>query len=119
MSETLPIKKDLVLDILPTSAPALSSTDDMPRVETKPDASNEGNPPALDAPAAEAVPDEGETSGESATPAGEETPASDAPKKPAKGVQKRLDELTRQREEAERRAKAAEENLARALKAME
>ena len=120
MSDPLQVIKPDTLDILDTKAPALSSTDDMPRVETKPDASNEGKPPALDAPKEEkAAPDEGKTPGESATPAGEETPASDEQaKKPAKGVQKRLDELTRQREEAERRAKAAEENLAKALEAM-
>jgi hypothetical protein len=114
MADPLKIEKPKVLDILDTSAPALSSTSDIPVVETKPDASNEGKPPTQD----KAAPDEGKTPGESATPAGDETPASDEQaKKPAKGVQKRLDELTRQREEAERRAKAAEENLRLALEA--
>lgn len=113
------VEQPKVLDILDTKgAPALSSTSDMPVIETKPDATNEGKPPEKPQ-AAEAAPAEGKTTPESATGAeDEETPASDAPKKPAKGVQKRLDELTRQREEAERRAKAAEENLARALEAM-
>lgn len=89
------------LDLLDTSgAPALSSVADMPVVETKPDAQNEGAPPAAPA-ETKAV----ETDSESATEPGDEPPASDEPKK-AKGVQKRLDELVRQREEAERRAES-------------
>ena len=125
MSE-LAVTKPAVLDIIDTKSPALSSTTDMPVIETKPDASNEGKPPEKKAPEAKAAPEapakadaDGKTKGESATPPAEPAADDDVPeKKPAKGVQKRLDELTRQREEAERRAKAAEENLTRALEAM-
>lgn len=113
------VKKEAVLDILDTKSPALSTTSDMPVIETKPDASNEGKPPETKAAPEEKKP-EGKTQGESATPPAESAADDEEPaKKPAKGVQKRLDELTRQREEAERRAKAAEENLRLALEGRE
>ena len=94
------IKEGLLLDILPTNAPALSSTSDMPVIETKPDAIAE--PPVV----AEAAPEKAETPVESATTATEEQSGADDEevKKPPRGVQKRLEELTRQREDAERRA---------------
>src|SRR5712691_8429693 len=105
------IEKPITLDLLDVKSPALSSTSDMPVIETKPDAS----PAAAPVPSEKAP--EAKTPGESATPPGE-PPASDEPApKPAKGVQKRLDELVRQRVEAEARAKAAEENLRLALEA--
>lgn len=109
------VQQEKKLDLLDTSkSPALSATSDIPVIETKPDASNEGKPPETKAAPETKVEDK--TPPESATGPDDETPASDEPaKKPAKGVQKRLDELTRQREEAERRAKAAEENLRLAL----
>ena len=113
MSDTIQIKKDLILDILDTKSPALSATSDMPVIETKPDASNEGKPPEAKAetpPATEDV----KTEGESATPPAEAAASDKEPeKKPAKGVQKALDRLTKQREEAEARAKAAEERIAK------
>ena len=94
----LVIEKPAVLDILDISKPALSSTNDMPVIETKPDATPK--PEEVAAPEVEAEPTE-----ESATPEPpESTSASAEPaKKPAKGVQKRLDELVRQREEEKRR----------------
>ena len=104
------VQKPVELDLLDTTNPALSSTDDMPVVETKPDST----PESKEAPAA---PDEGKTQEESAT-SPDEPSASDEPKK-AKGVQKRLDELTKQREDERRRAEAAESRLDRALKALE
>lgn len=111
MPDALKVEKPLTLDILDVKSPALSSTSDMPVIETKPDAS-----PAA-APKPEDKAPEAKTPGESATPPGE-PPASDEPAaKPAKGVQKRLDELVRQRVEAEARAKTAEENLRLALEA--
>ena len=111
MSETLQVQKETKMDLLDTSgAPALSSTSDIPVVETKPDATNEGAPPA-------AAPDKDAKTptSESATEPEETSANEPQDKTPARGVQKRLDELTRQREEAERRAKAAEENLRLAL----
>ncbi len=95
-------------------APALSSTSDMPVVETKPDAQNEGAPPA--APEPEQGSDE--TEAESATAPEAEPSANDkAPK--AKGVQKRLDELVKQREDAERRASEEREEKLRLLAIVE
>ena len=94
------------LDLLDQTLPKLSSIDDMPVVETKPDAT-----PA--APAEEAVQEESATSEQPEVPA-----ASDEPKK-AKGVQKRIDELVTQREDNKRRAEAAEARLDRALQALE
>ena len=59
------LKKPATLDILPAGAPALSSTSDMPVVEIKPDASNEGAPPAAPEPEAVEAEGEGETEGAS------------------------------------------------------
>ena len=105
------LEKPATLDILPAGAPALSSTSDMPVVETKPDA----EAPAAPEPEVEA---EGETEVESATTPEAEPSASDmAPK--AKGVQKRLAELVRQREDAERRASEEREEKLRLLALIE
>jgi hypothetical protein len=94
------IEKPITLDLLDTSAaPALSSASDVPIVETKPDAT-----PAPVADKAEAVADKAETHSESATEPEKEPSANDEPQK-AKGVQKRLDELTKRAREAEEREK--------------
>src|SRR3990172_4809578 len=114
------ITKGITLDLLETpGTPALSSTSDLPVVETKPDAQNEGAPPELPAAGEEAKPAETpEQPGESATPATEEHPGEPA-KKESRGVQKALDRLTAEREEQRRRAEAAEQRLDRALTALE
>lgn len=110
------IDQPIVLDLLDTTGtPALSSTSDMPVVETKPDAQNQGAPPEASAAASD---EEAKTDSESATEPETEPSASDAPPK-AKGVQKRLDELTRQREDEKRRAEAAEARLDRVLATLE
>jgi hypothetical protein len=102
------IEKPAVIDILSEpGTPALSSTTDMPVIETKPDAQA-----AL--PLEEA---EDDKTGESATPP-ESTSADDKPKQ-AKGVQKRLEELTRQREDERRRADAADAEKLRLLALLE
>jgi hypothetical protein len=109
------IVQPAVLDLLPTAgAPALSSTNDVPIIETKPDAQNEGKPPELPkaAPAEPEKVEEGKTLPESATGPESKPSASDEPKQ-AKGVQKRLDELTKQREEERARAEKAEQLLER------
>ena len=116
MTEALKIEKSTTIDLLDTKAPALSTTTDMPIVETKPDAS-----PAAEVPK-EAVPPEksgeAEQSEESATSATEESPGQPA-EKAARGVGKKIQSLTKRAEEAERKAKEAEENLTRTLKAIE
>lgn len=115
------IEKPAVLDLLDTSgAPALSSTSDMPVIETKPDATNQGAPPAAAEPAKEEAPEaeEAKTDSESATEP-ESEPSANGEAKKAKGVQKRLDELTRQREEAERRAEAERQEKLRILALLE
>lgn len=111
----LPIKQGLVLDILDTNAPALSSTNDMP-IETKPDSS----PPEKEVEKA-APPDEGEAEliDESATSATEdEKPGvpGEEKRKASRGVQKKLDELTRREIEAVQRAEASERRLDEMLK---
>lgn len=103
------IKKGLVLDVLDTNAPALSSTNDLPVVETKPDASN-------DAPA-EAPKEEPEQPSESATEATDEQDGQPA-KKPS-GVGKALAELRQQKREAEERAKQANDEKLRLLALLE
>lgn len=88
------IEKPITLDLLDTNAPGLSATSDMPVIETKPDS---------------AATDEVKTTEDSATTEQPEKPsASDEPPKVAKGVQKRLDELVRQREDERRAREAAE-----------
>jgi hypothetical protein len=107
------------IDLLDTKLPALSSTSDMPVIETKPDASppkeeaKPETPPEVKEPAAEVKPEESAPSEQPDDSAAEPEP------KKAKGVQKRIDELTRQREDERRRAEAAEARLDRALAALE
>lgn len=104
------VDQPLQMDILDTNAPALSTTSDIPKVETQPDSIAPA--PTEETPEAELAQDS--ETGENPE---QETAADakDGPKKPAKGVQKRLDELVRQREEERRRADALQEMLAKAL----
>lgn len=117
MSEVT-IEKQPELDLLDLKEPAMSAVSDMPKVETKPDA-------ALPKPEAEAKPEpkEGDKTPEkSAAPEQPEldpTAEAEPEKKPAKGVQKRIDELVKQREEAERRAEAERAEKARLLSLLE
>ena len=112
-AETLPIKQGLVLDILETNAPALSATSDMPVIETKPDSS----PPEKEVKEAVA---QAETDSETATETTEEQPGAPAEvKKPPRGVQKRLDELVKQREEAKAQAEAEKAEKLRLLALLE
>jgi hypothetical protein len=128
------IEKPATIDLLDMKSPALSATSDIPVIETKPDATPDSKPAdKLVKPGANtdstAAPEKGKTedgkAAESA-PAEEATTAESAasetegePKKPAKGVQKRLDELTRQREDERRAREAAEARLDRTLSALE
>lgn len=105
------IKPENVIDLLDQQLPALSSTNDMPVIETKPDATPEPTKEQK----AEAAPEKAETPTESATVDTEEEPGAAEGKKPPRGVQKRLDELTKQREEANRRAEALQASLDAAL----
>ncbi len=108
------IEKAPTLDLLDTKSPALSATSDMPLIETKPD--------ALPDPKETAAPIEAETTEEPAPP---ETPddssASDKPegKPKSQGVQKRIDELTSNWREAERRAEAERTEKLRLLALVE
>ena len=116
MPDPLQVEKPLVLDILDTKTPALSSTDDMPVIETRPDSL----PAPKAAPAKEASADK-TTSPESATEATDEQPGATEgeAKKPPRGVQKRLDELTRQREDAVRAAESERAEKLRLLALLE
>lgn len=113
MADALPVEQPTTLDLLADAGtPGLSATSDMPVVETKPDAQAAPTPePEVK------VEEEAELQSESATDP-ESTSEDDQPKK-ARGVQKRLDELTKQREEEKARAIALEERLAQALGALE
>lgn len=122
MAEMQVVKAD-VLDVLGKTAPALSSTSDMPVVETIPDSS----PPAVEVEDVSAAPDlEGEDAGkttdaETATaPTEEETGAPEGePKKQSRGVQKKLDELRREAEDAKRQAQSEREERLRVLTMLE
>jgi hypothetical protein len=112
----LDVKPGIVLDVLDTNAPALSTTSDVPVIETHPDAVNK---PAAEE-VKEAAVEETTTTEESAAPEQPESiSASDEPKKPAKGVQKRLDELTKQREDAKREAESERAEKLRLLALLE
>lgn len=111
---TVTIEEEFKVDLLETQEPVLSGTSDRPVIETKPDSQ-----PAEEKPKAEAAPDEGKTPEESAPPEQPEDPAAEASPKPAKGVQKRIDELVRQREDAERRAEAERTEKLRLLALVE
>lgn len=115
------IEKQATLDILDVNPPLLSATSDIPVVETKPDSTPAPKVEAKDE-KTPAAPVEGEKALPESSAAQEtpetESPASDEPKK-AKGVQKRLDELVRQREDERRAREAAESRLDRALAAVE
>ena len=127
------IEKPVTLDLLDIKSPALSATSDIPVVETRPDATPNSKPAdKLVAPQEDkkaAAPEKGKTedgktveSAPAEVDTTAESAASDAeagPKKPAKGVQKRLDELTRQREDERRGREASEARLDRALAALE
>jgi hypothetical protein len=110
------VQVEKFVDIIPVVGPALSAVSDMPVIETKPDSQNAA-PETQEAEKPAVV--ESKTTEESAAPEQpeQETAASDEvePKKPAKGVQKRLDELVKQREDANRRAEQLQEMLAKAL----
>ena len=105
------VDNGITLDLLDAPKPGTSVTSDMPLVETHPDAVAKPKPDA--AAPKEAEPEKSATSEEPG-----ETPASDAPKK-AQGVQKRLDELTRQREDEKRARLQSEAQLERTLKLLE
>lgn len=98
------VEKKVELDLLPDTKPKPSATSDMPVVETKPDAQK-------------AATDEVKKEDVSATPDSESSSAEpEAPK--AKGVQKRLDELTRNWRDEQRARKRTEELLAESLETM-
>ena len=119
MAESLSVVKPMVVDLLEVpDTPALSSTSDMPVIETKPDASNEGAPPKADPAKVEVTEEVEEQLEESATSTTEEQPGQPAGEKP-RGVGKALAELRQQRKDADARALAAEERLNQALKALE
>lgn len=109
----LSIKQEITLDLVEPEGPALSSTSDMPVIETKPD-SVQAVPPSADDAEGEA-----EHQDESATSSTDEQSGQQAGKDVPRGVGKRLAALTKEREAAEARAKAAEERLDLALKALE
>jgi hypothetical protein len=117
MSDALVVEQPAVLDLLDQQSPPLSSTNDMPVVETKPD-SVAAEPAKVEAePEAQA-----EQPGESATPATEEESGQQAGEEKPRGVGKALAELRQQlREEREgrERERQASEQLAKALAALE
>jgi hypothetical protein len=111
----------------PKPVPALSAISDMPVLENEPTpaapapqaAETETVPDKDSAPAAEREAEETESPAASETPDSESIAASEEPKKPARGVQKRLDELTSQREQERAEKLAAQAQLATALKTIE
>lgn len=104
------VEKQPVLDLLTESKPGLSTTTDMPIIETKPDVVVKK--PAAAAP--EGKP-EGETKDVSATPDQPESASADPEAPKAKGVQKRLDELTRNWRDEQRAREATQKQLSEAL----
>ena len=98
MSTDVVIEQPVVLDLLPTGDPSLSTGSDIPKVETKPDSQPAPEVKAKD----EAAPVEGKKPADSAPAEQPEDTAAnteDEGKPKSKGVQKRIDELVKQREE--------------------
>jgi hypothetical protein len=106
------LEKPATLDILPAGSPALSSTNDMPVVETKPDASPEV--PAV--PPAEAPAEEPEQPAESATVATDEQSGQPTSER---GVGKALAKLRAEVKEAQRQASEEKEERLRMLALLE
>jgi hypothetical protein len=113
------IVKEAVLDILDQQGPALSSTNDVPVIETKPDAvAAPAEQPKAKEPATPEPETTAEQPGESATPATEEDsgqPAGDEPR----GVGKALAKLRQEKREAEERERLLAERLGQATEALE
>lgn len=109
------VQKNIVLDVLDVQAPALSSTNDMPKVELKADAVEVKEVPA--AAPKEEKPEAAKTISESATEHTEEVPGEPAEevKKPPRGVQKRLDELAKREADALRLADSERQEKLRIL----
>lgn len=106
------IETPVTLDIIDTKAPALSTTSDMPVIETKPDSSPV--PVEQKEPAVPSEQEEAEQLEESATSTTEK-PGQPAPR----GVGKKIAELTKQREEANRRADSEREERLRLVALLE
>ncbi len=104
------IDKGITLDLLDQQKPGTSATSDMPVIETHPDAVQKKQP---DAAAAKPKEDESATSDTTADTAAEPEA------KRAKGVQKRIDELTRQREDERRARIKSDERFERLLGMLE
>lgn len=113
----LNIEKPVTLDLLDTPKPGTSVTSDMPVIETHPD--SKPKPHATQE--KHAAPDKAETTEDTATsdkPADTAAAPDGKPKAPS-GVQKRIDELTRQREDERRARLATEERLEKAMSLLE
>jgi len=142
------LERKITLDLLDIKTPALSATSDVPVIETKPDSTPAPDKAKAEEKAApegkkpeKAEKPEGEKAAPEKSAASEkpekESPASDEtegleleseadvraeqkePSKKSKGVQKRLDELVRQREDERRAREATEARLDRALASIE
>lgn len=110
------IEKPATVDILDAPKPSLSSTSDMPVVETQPDSTPKAAPTDKDV---KAAPVEGKTDTEESATSPESASASEPPAKPARGVQKRLDELTKKIGDAERLADTERQEKLRLLALLE
>jgi hypothetical protein len=119
MSDSLVVEQPTTIDLLDQQSPALSSTTDIPVVETKPDSVAEAPAVKAEPTEPEVVAEEAEQPGESATPATDEDSGQQAGEEKPRGVGKALAELRQQRKEAEERARLADERLAQALAALE
>lgn len=101
------IEKKAVLDLLPDGKPKQSATSDMPVIETKPDVEVK-----------KAATEEVKKEDVSATPDKPESPSAEPEAPKAKGVQKRLDELTRNWRDEQRARERSEKLLADAMETM-
>jgi hypothetical protein len=119
MSDSLVIEQPTTIDLLDQQSPALSSTSDIPVVETKPDSVAQAPEAKAEPTEPEVEAEEAEQPGESATPATDEDSGQPAGEEKPRGVGKALAELRQQRKEAEERARIADERLAQALAALD
>lgn len=107
------IVQEKTIDLLDQQGPSLSSTSDMPVVETKPD-----SVPEKKAEQPQSIETTAEQPGESATPATEEEPGQQSEDEP-RGVGKALAKLRQEKREAEERERQTIERLEKAMSELE
>ena len=119
-NDPIRIDKGMTLDLLKDTGPSLSATSDVPVIETTPDvvvAKPESAPAAADTEQGAELEEQSDAPDTAVEAKPADAAAQPEAKKPPRGVQKRIDELTRQREDEKRSADSLQGMLDRELQA--